>query len=618
MRLDPITKPQSKKPFGVVDIETMNWTKFVVLGFYFIDPTSKTPNQDEGYREFRSIKKFFEWLKGANVPETVFAHFGGKFDFLFLLRELLRLDMEILEIVPRGSSILYFTAKIGGRCFVFRDSSALLPFGLRSLTENFGVEHIKKEYDHSKTTGYSKELSDYLKDDCRGLFESLEKFYSWPLVEKSGQAATLAGQAMRVFRTFLREPIYAPSDHVSKFARKAYLGGRTEIFKPFCRKGPLYEYDVNSLYPSVMVDNPYPTGRAYFTYEFEPDRLGIYHAFATANPDSHIPVLGLVVDNKYIFPHGTFEGYWTSAELLYAKSLGYKIEIKKGVVWPEKQYLFKNFITSLYDIRMTSPKNSVSDIMAKLLMNSSYGRFGMNPEKENIGFTLKEGSSEYKLLRIASRNVQLYKDPVHLETFSHPGIAAFVTSYARIRMHSLMSLVHPDHLYYTDTDSIFTTQKLPSSKNLGELKFEAEYDSAVFLLPKTYFAKGVKNKVAMKGFDKKKISQFEFSDFTTALEGDLRRFKIENQPKFATLKSALAQKKIVTMTKASTKQLKAKYSKRQIIKKGREFLTVPLTLGGTNANRNNLKKVAKNRRADFKKGIGRHNQTRRQKSWRIH
>lgn len=600
MRLDPITKPQKEKPFAVVDIETMNWTTFIVLGFY----------DGREYFEFRKIKKFLEWLAHSNSPDTIFAHFGGKFDFLFLLRELLRSNYEILDVVPRGSSILYFTTKIGSRIFTFRDSSALLPFGLKSLTEDFGVDHIKREYDHSKTKGYSKELSEYLRDDCRGLFECLEKFYNWPLIKKAGPATTMASQAMRVFRTFLKEPIYGCSDFISEFARKAYLGGRTEIFKPYCKKGPIYEYDVNSLYPYVMSCNDFPVGRAHFTFDFDSQRLGIFNAEVTAPGDIHVPCLGIVCDSKYLFPIGTFEGYWTSTELNYARSLGYKIRVKKGVVWPEKRSIFKEFITELYNIRLTSKPKSVSDILAKLLMNSSYGRFGMNLDKENIGFNLKEGSIEYKSLMVSRRSVQLYKDPVHLETFSHTGIAAFVTSYARIHVHRILQTIDPRHLYYTDTDSIFTTAELPVDKGLGSLKFEGQYDSAVFLLPKTYYAKGLKNKIAMKGFDRKKIQDFDFKDFQHALEGDLRRFKIVNEPKFATFKSALAQKKLVAMTKKSEKQLKATYSKREIYKQGGEFLTRPLTLGGKNGEHSNHDgKNKKARRTHVRKKDGGNHQT---------
>lgn len=572
MKLSPISKEQKKINFAVCDIETMNWTKFIVLGHY--DSTG-------AYFEFKNLKKYFQFLMQSQQDEIIFAHFGGKFDFLFLLKEAMRFEKCRVEtLVPRGSSILYFELQFSsGTKYIFRDSSALLPFSLKSITENFGVESKKKEWDHSKTKGYSKELSEYLFTDCKGLHESIEKFYSWPLIEKAGPASTIAGQAMRVMRTYLEEELWGLNDKASEFCRRAYLGGRTEIFRPFCSKGPLYEYDVNSLYPTVMRDNWFPVGNGFFTFDFDKSHLGIYHARVTAPGGCDIPCLGIVHDNKYVFPVGTFEGYWTSIELEYAISQGYRVTIKKGYVFPEKRKLFKKFIDDLYNIRLTSPKNSVSDIIAKLLMNSSYGRFGMDSEKENISFEMREGSKEYQLLKIGDKNVQLYKEPIKLKTFGHVAIAAFVTSYARIHMHRLFGTLGED-LYYTDTDSIFTTRVLGHGKQLGELKLESQFENAVFLLPKTYFAKGLtKNKIAMKGFDKKKIQAFDYDDFHHALEGDLKRFKIITEPKFATLKTALAQKKFVTMSRKSEKQLKAVYSKRLIYKKDGEFFTTPIKLG---------------------------------------
>lgn len=567
-KLHPINKPQPSPEFAVCDIESMNWVNFIVIGH---------TSDGKDYYEFRSIKKYFEWL-GTTKIRTIFAHFGGKFDFMFLIRELLKNEKyKIGSIVPRGSSILYFDVIINDISFTFRDSSALLPFSLKSIAENFGVETQKQEWDHSKTKGYSKKLSLYLKSDCHALHQCLQKFYQWPLIKKSGPGNTLASQAMRVFRTYIKEDLNGQSKFESEFCRQAYLGGRTEIFKPFCKKGPLFEYDVNSLYPYVMSSNIFPTGPSHMTFEWEKNKLGIYKARVTA-PDIHIPVLGVVRDGKYIFPIGTFEGYWTSSELSYAKSKGYKIEIQNGIIFDHSENLFKDFITDLYSIRLSSPKHSVSEIIAKLLMNSSYGRFGINPNKENITFELEEGNIEYEMLRVKKRNIQLYKKPVILETFVHTAIAAFVTSYARIHMHRIYSLCG-DALFYTDTDSLFTTKKLEESTDLGGLKLEWTWDSACFLLPKTYMAVS-KNKVkrAMKGFQKRKIENFTLEDFKNGLEGDLKKFRIENEPKFATFKTALAQKKLVTMTKASTKQLKAIYNKRQIIKLNNELITRPLCL----------------------------------------
>lgn len=556
-KLTPITSPKPSPAFQVLDIETMNWTKFIVLGIY----------NGEKYIEFKSLKKFMTFIKQQNHGLNCFAHFGGKFDFLFILKAALQdPDFKVQNIIPRGSSILGLEIHYRDTKHNFRDSSALLPFSLKSLSENFGVKNTKKEWDHSKTKGYSAELSEYLKHDCLALYQCLEAFYAWPLIQKSGPAYTIASQALKVFRTYIKDTIPSLGIHASEFCRKAYLGGRTEIFKMKYEGEALYEYDVNSLYPFVMVNNPYPVDTGYGTFRRDKRKLGIYHARAHCPADTYLPCLGIIQDSKYIFPTGTFEGHWTGAELDYAETQGYKIKILRGHEFQTKKYLFKEYVDDLYSIRESSPKNSVSNILAKLLMNSLYGRFGLNLDRENICFEMKEGNQEYANIKVGKRNVQLWKEPVTINSFSHVAIAAHVTSYARIHMHKLMA---GKNVYYTDTDSIFTTDKLRESSVLGGLKKEHQYNSACFLLPKTYQARSdSKIKTAMKGFDCKKIHNFSFEDFQHSLEGELSHMKITNEPKFASLKTALAQKKIVTMTKGSTKQLRSMYSKRIIINGG--------------------------------------------------
>lgn len=108
------------------------------------------------------------------------------------------------------------------------------------------------------------------------------------------------------------------------------------------------------------------------------------------------------------------------------------------------------------------------------------------------------------------------------------------------------------HLYYTDTDSVFTTKKMRVGNKLGQVKLEYECDSACFLLPKTYINNGVKGekftkKLTMKGFDKKKIKHFTLEDFTLALRGDLKNLHIYQAPKFATLKTALKRNAFLDM-----------------------------------------------------------------------
>ena len=566
-KLRPIKNEQKRKKFGVTDIETMNWTKFLVIGLY----------DGQIFTHYKSIKEFLLVVERTDL-DIIFAHFGGKFDFLFLLRELVkRSDIKIKSLIPRGSSILSIDIEFeSGKSIRFSDSAALLPFSLATITQFFDVENKKQDWDHTKTKGVTPELIEYLKYDCIGLYQSLQKFYEWPLIQQAGQAETIAGQAMRVFRTTLKEEIMPHGKGAQNFARKSYLGGRTEIFRPLYEGSQLFCYDVNSLYPHAML-NEMPMGQAHWVYKFDETKLGIYHANVSV-PKMHIPPLGIVREGKFIFPTGIFSGYWTSAELKYARELGVKFEIIEGLTYERSEKIFETYIAALYDIRKKSKPGSVANIAAKLLLNSLYGRFGMDPKKENIIFEPRTGSKSFTDIKIGRHTFGLWKMPVELESFYQVAIASFVTSYARIHMHRIYLDLGQD-LFYTDTDSVYTTRELPTSDELGGLKLEATHGPTCFLLPKTYIATGKIPKIAMKGFDKKKIRHFTFDDFKNYLEGDLKMLSIELEPRFATLKTALKQKKFVTMTKATNKTLKSKYSKRTIFRTELNTLSsIPLEL----------------------------------------
>jgi hypothetical protein len=55
----------------------------------------------------------------------------------------------------------------------------------------------------------------------------------------------------------------------------------------------------------------------------------------------------------------------------------------------EKNNVFKEYVNELYKLKENSEKGSINYIIAKLLLNSLYGRFGMNPYKEKH-FIIKE------------------------------------------------------------------------------------------------------------------------------------------------------------------------------------------------------------------------------------
>jgi len=474
----------------------------------------------------------------------------------------------------------------------------MLPFGLASLTENFVVNHKKKEIDYEKITKVDDELLEYLEYDCWGLYEVIERYFRWDMIKRAGPAYTVASQALRVFRTFLKDEIPSLAPNIDAFVRSSYFGGRTEIFKPFFEQQKTNEmlksYDVNSLYPAVMREFDYPGGFHFETYQYLPNKIGFYDVEVTV-PEMYVPPLGMRFNNmedKLIFPTGTFRGIWSTAELNYAMSIGCKInKVYKGAIFRNIGPLFKEYIEFLYAIRKKSSKASVDNVLCKLLMNSSYGRFGLNLEREQLYFDDgSEGLRPYMdieidekgddIIRLASKNVQLES------SFSNVSIAAWVTSQARVWMHKLY-MMSPESLYYTDTDSIKTTYSYPrNDDDLGRLKLEYKSKRACFILPKTYIEdttapmfklyddngkerKDLKSsaKIVMKGFDKRKISKFTTDDFAAALEGDLRRLKTINPQKFATLRTAVRKNEFLALLAETPRQIRTRYTKRRIFKR---------------------------------------------------
>lgn len=559
MKLEPIpySKQFKSKPyqFQVTDLEGSDWINFECGGFY----------DGENYFEFRNLDEFSEHLDNSEKSLNVFAHFGGGYDFLFFINNLLENKIKILQIIPRGSSILSIRIQGKYKQHTLRDSSAILPFSLKTLSNNFNVETKKGEYDHTLNRKYNQEMSDYLKDDCLALYQVLRKYFDSDLIRKVGAATTIASQAQKLLRAYLKKPLFSLPDQVNEFCRLACIGGRTEIFKPIGKN--LNEYDANSLYPFAMRENEFPTGQPIGTRSFKKDKLGIYHAKVFA-PDMHIPIVGVKHNGKLLFPIGNFETYITSSEMKFAESFGYKFECITGYWFTESEFIFKDFINDLYKIRTESEKNSVMNILTKLIMNSSYGKFNIKTDRENLIFddSIEDQDTITPFREIETKlgTIEIFAKKVDLNTFKHSAIAAFILAHARIHM---MKLIQPiaEHVYYTDTDSIFTDLTLKSGSKLGELKLEQSFKEVCFLLPKTYIAQNslIDKKIKMKGFDSRKIKHLNFTDFKSALYGEYM-ISIKHDKTIARFKTALKYKKLLMHKKAFTKRILSAYNKREL------------------------------------------------------
>ena len=76
-----------------------------------------------------------------------------------------------------------------------------------------------------------------------------------------------------------------------------------------------------------------------------------------------------------------------------AAKFGYSYKVKRGYLF-EKGYIFTEYVDYLYDLKEKSTKGTPIYIISKLLLNSLYGRLGINPIAEQHFITTNEKAIE--------------------------------------------------------------------------------------------------------------------------------------------------------------------------------------------------------------------------------
>ncbi|GJT97805.1 DNA polymerase-like protein [Tanacetum coccineum] len=298
---------------------------------------------------------------------------------------------------------------------------------------------------------------------------------------------TLSSLALNIFRLRYYNdeifPIHIPNQNEDTFIRKAYYRGHTDSYNPYGEN--LYYYYVNSLYPFVMKEYPIPCGKPVWYSNIEDmdiDRmLGFIEAYVVCLKTIKKPFLPYhSKTGTLIFPTCKFIRVYYSEELKYAVGLGYKVVPISGYLFERKESPFKDFVSSLFSSRLEARKegNDALSYVYKILMNSLYGRFGINP---------KSTITENKFI------VSYHTNTGNDRTYCNPPknfavqLAAVITTSARIYIYPYISR---DDCYYIDRDSVVLSQPLPeeliSSSILGMLKLEDQIVKGFFLAPKAY------------------------------------------------------------------------------------------------------------------------------------
>lgn len=530
----PLLKRRPEKYFEVYDIETTTDLKNTYLvGWY----NGKEYKMFESYPlppdDSRSaIAQFCTWqfLRFPHGP--IYAHNGGNFDHLYVLRWLLRYFPKArVEFVPTQSSILLMTVYIDGRKYEFRDSMRLMVAGLDDIAKTLlgtgKVQGIDYETLHTDSRRY-----DYLKRDCVALYDCIVKFREIVTKRLGGNVGlTAAATSIDTLRTgYLKRSIAGLTESREGFVRLGYYGGRTEVFHTanscvFREPNYLRCYDVNSMYVWALAQ-PLPCDFFCETYGRRLTGSGFLECEVDASDCNEAarqyPILPYRCEGKLLFPLGRFRGVWTTEEINRALLYGYRIVWIGRGIWFRLSIVFKQYVDTLYRLRDKSLPtfDPTLSAIAKVLGNACYGKFGTNRDREKIHLS----PSVEEILEKGMRPLQGPFDlPVYVEdcqseaSYILPHLAAWVTSLARLRLLTYIHKCLPSRVFYCDTDSVYTTAELPTGKGLGEMKVEYEdIIKAEFTAPKVYRLTHSNNHTSVRAKG--------FSQFAKGFNGDYEAF----------------------------------------------------------------------------------------------
>jgi hypothetical protein len=279
-----LTGELKKRRFAVIDIEARKWVNPYAVGFLDGKTYVDFITDDDSCIGDALV----HILTPAYAGYWIYAHNGGNYDFLFLVKALLHnkklRSKYFVELTPIGSCVVRMdvteraanlhelgcsipgckgcapkTDKSTGSKlkWTFVDSARLMPLPLKEIGEIFGITkkvELQMSYDDLAKYENRDIMRHYLRTDCGSLLEALELMQN-RINGLGGQIGiTLPATSLDLFRRkFLKDDI-ATNRHwkacpqfgqeepkgkdsesckgcLHEFIRQGYFGGRTEIYR---------------------------------------------------------------------------------------------------------------------------------------------------------------------------------------------------------------------------------------------------------------------------------------------------------------------------------------------------------------------------------------------------
>lgn len=383
MRIRKRARPKEPTKLAILDMETDpfdNVSRAEVFPFLAIlhgeDFESIIIWCEDWQELIARVKDAIENLPGKYI---IYAHNGGRFDYMFLISQL----RGTVQFKGRG----IMRATIGNH--QLRDSYHIIPEKLSTANKKDDIDYAL--FVRGKREAVKAQIIKYCLSDCVYTFEIVKAF-----VEKFGTKMTIGQAAMTELKkvyTFERL-----GDRTDEYLRKYFMGGRTECIRTGVIDGAYSLFDVHSMYPDRMANIAHPIGSEFLIN----DRITSRTAFITLrcrNPKRALCARAENGDLTFSLLAGEF--HTTIHE--YNVALKYKlisdVQIIRTVEF-HKWTDFSKFIVPIYDQRQEY-KVLLHDAAAgkifadeyklaewkreslflKLLANNSYGKFAQNPRR---------------------------------------------------------------------------------------------------------------------------------------------------------------------------------------------------------------------------------------------
>lgn len=433
----------------------------------------------------------------------------------------------------------FYSVKIrfkNGNLVTIWDSYKILTSSVKQLAKSFKLPFEKEKIDHINNRPIDMPVSEqelhYCYRDCEIVCECIKYARSEGMDKMTAGSCSLniyknmiGGE--KKFRAIF--PILSKS--VDSFLRMAYRGGFVWVH-PERQNVEVWHgsvYDVNSMYPWAMREKPLPYGHPE-AFEGAPKKKTLWIARIYIGKaivkQNHIPTIQIkgsrFTDTEYLTEIEDAAFTITNVDwgLIQEHYDLYDVSWYNGFYFESAIGLFNEFIDHFMEIKANSA--GALRYLAKLMLNSLYGKFGVNPERFSLDPYIDEGILRFRI-----------GEEKEIEP-CYTALATFVTSYARQNIITAGQKEY-DRLCYIDTDSIHIIgDKIPdiniSDSKLGYYKEESRFDFARYIRPKTYIEvyNGQKT-IKCAGMPEDIKAKLKYSDFVpgATFEGKLQLTQVK-------------------------------------------------------------------------------------------